>query len=486
MAKKELYRKIIATVLTVAVLGCALGICVWLLASSSLFSNTLRIIMLVCTLALATAIIGLIVCKVQEIRTLNDIVKLDQNNPPAGHPDDEDDFLSQFVSGEEMNLGGQTPPAAPAVPPVQPMADDPFASAAAPAENMPDFSVFDAVDPFAQEPAGAQTIQPAQQIIPVQGVQPAYPAQPVQYAQAVQPTAQQAPAAPVAQTQPMQPEPVQSVQAAAVQAPVYEAQPTVQTAMPEQAPEPAVQHNWKPINFHSFSEDNTLTQQQQAAQQAAVTAQQQYEQQLREAQALRQAQLAQEQAEAERQQRMEEEARRAALLEEAKRIQAQRRAQQMQMAQAARVGDVTNPVNTDQLDALARAQQAQPAQQQVQQPVQTPQPIAQAVQSNILSQVEQQPQETAPEPVQEEPPVVVQKLNVKPIAWPAPPPPSKIFVTSQIPLITDEMIAAEKARQAAKNAAGQWENSTANLNQAQPANLNQAQAQPQPQAQPLQ
>ena len=74
MAKKELYRKIIATVLTVAVLGCALGICVWLLASSSLFSNTLRIIMLVCTLALATAIIGLIVCKVQEIRTLNDIV----------------------------------------------------------------------------------------------------------------------------------------------------------------------------------------------------------------------------------------------------------------------------------------------------------------------------------------------------------------------------------------------------------------------------
>ena len=71
------------------------------------------------------------------------------------------------------------------------------------------------------------------------------------------------------------------------------------------------------------------------------------------------------------------------------------------------------------------------------------------------------------QPEQEEQPVI-QKLNVKPIAWPAPPPPSKIFVTSQIPLITDEMIAAEKARQAAKNAAGQWENSTANLNQTQP------------------
>ncbi len=431
MAKKELYRKIIATVLTVAVLGCALGICVWLLASSSLFSNTLRIIMLVCTLALATAIIGLIVCKVQEIRTLNDIVKLDETGAPAPNAQMDDDFLSQFVSPEEMNAAA----------PVQPTAQP---GAMQPAE--PNFSLFETADPFAQPAAPAQVQAPVQPIQPV-AAQP-QTAQPV-YAMPAEPVLQTA--APV-QMQPMeavQPEPMVSAEP-----------PVIQTVIPQESQEPTVQHNWKPINFHSFSDDSGLTQQQQAAQQAAMQAQQQYEQQMREAEAIRQAQLAQEQAEAERQQRLAEEARRAALLEEAKRIQAQRRAQQLQMAQAARTGDVTNPVNTEQLDALAR-QQAQ-AQAQA---VQTPQPIAQAVQNNILSQIE--PEEPAVQPEQEEQPVI-QKLNVKPIAWPAPPPPSKIFVTSQIPLITDEMIAAEKARQAAKNAAGQWENSTANLNQTQP------------------
>lgn len=447
MAKKELYRKIIATVLTVAVLGCALGICVWLLASSSLFSNTLRIIMLVCTLALATAIIGLIVCKVQEIRTLNDIVKLDETGAPAPNAQEDDDFLSQFVSPEEMNA---------AMPPqqaVQPGAVPPAA---------PDFSLFETADPFAQPSAPVQAQAPAAPAAAQpQTVQPGY-AMPAQQPQQVQPQAVQPgyamPAQPAVPTAaPVQMQPVETVQPEPMAAPAPSA---IQTEIPAEPQEPTVQHNWKPINFHSFSEDNSLTQQQQAAQQAAMQAQQQYDQQMKEAQAMRQAQLAQEQAEAERQQRQAEEARRAALLEEAKRIQAQRRAQQLQMAQAARTGDVTNPVNTQQLDALARQQTQTQAQA-----VQTPQPIAQAVQNNILSQIE--PEEPAAQPEQEEQPVI-HKLNVKPIAWPAPPPPSKIFVTSQIPLITDEMIAAEKARQAAKNAAGQWENSTANLNQAQP------------------
>ena len=429
MAKKELYRKIIATVLTVAVLGCALGICVWLLASSSLFSNTLRIIMLVCTLALATAIIGLIVCKVQEIRTLNDIVKLDETGAPAPNAQMDDDFLSQFVSPEEMNAAA----------PVQPTAQP---GAMQPAE--PDFSLFETADPFAQPAAPAQVQAPVQPIQPV-AAQP-QTAQPV-YAMPAEPVLQTA--APV-QMQPMeavQPEPMVSAEP-----------PVIQTVIPQESQEPTVQHNWKPINFHSFSDDSGLTQQ-QAAQQAAMQAQQQYEQQRREAEALRWAELAQELAESGRRQRLAEEARRAALLEEAKRIQAQRRAQQLQMAQAARTGDVTNPVNTEQLDALAR-QQAQ-AQAQA---VQTPQPIAQAVQNNILSQIE--PEEPAVQPEQEEQPVI-QKLNVKPIAWPAPPPPSKIFVTSQIPLITDEMIAAEKAYHPRPHSAGQQNNARGHPNKKQ-------------------
>ena len=44
----------------------------------------------------------------------------------------------------------------------------------------------------------------------------------------------------------------------------------------------------------------------------------------------------------------------------------------------------------------------------------------------------------------------------------------EVTVAVLIDICLDEMIAAEKARQAAKNAAGQWENSTANLNQTQP------------------
>ena len=53
------------------------------------------------------------------------------------------------------------------------------------------------------------------------------------------------------------------------------------------------------------------------------------------------------------------------------------------------------------------------------------------------------------------------KLNVKPIQWPAPPPPSKIFVTStsQVPVITDEMLAAHKAQQQAQKAAEAWKKS---------------------------
>ena len=40
MAKKELTRKIIATILTVTVLGCVLGGCVWLLMGSTVLPSS--------------------------------------------------------------------------------------------------------------------------------------------------------------------------------------------------------------------------------------------------------------------------------------------------------------------------------------------------------------------------------------------------------------------------------------------------------------
>ena len=69
----------------------------------------------------------------------------------------------------------------------------------------------------------------------------------------------------------------------------------------------------------------------------------------------------------------------------------------------------------------------------------------------------------APQPAAEPAEVAepAHKLNVKPIQWPAPPPPSKIFVTStsQVPVITDEMLAAHKAQQQAQKAAEAWKKS---------------------------
>ena len=58
MAKQELRRKILATIATVGGLCCALAVCVWLL-TSSMFSTSIQILMLVCTGGLAAATVGL-------------------------------------------------------------------------------------------------------------------------------------------------------------------------------------------------------------------------------------------------------------------------------------------------------------------------------------------------------------------------------------------------------------------------------------------
>ena len=75
MARRELRRKITATVLTVTALCCLLGVCAWLLLGSNVFSDTIRIMMLVCTVVLGVATIGLLVAKGQEIRALREIIR---------------------------------------------------------------------------------------------------------------------------------------------------------------------------------------------------------------------------------------------------------------------------------------------------------------------------------------------------------------------------------------------------------------------------
>ena len=69
MAKRELRRKVLATIATVLVMCCGLALCIWLLLTSEVFSSTIRWLMLACTVGLGIAIIGLLVCKIQEIRT---------------------------------------------------------------------------------------------------------------------------------------------------------------------------------------------------------------------------------------------------------------------------------------------------------------------------------------------------------------------------------------------------------------------------------
>ena len=87
MAKQELRRKILATIATVGGLCCALAVCVWLLLTSSMFSTSIQILMLVCTGGLAAATVGLCIAKISEIRALRKLVQAEEMGlaqPAAG------------------------------------------------------------------------------------------------------------------------------------------------------------------------------------------------------------------------------------------------------------------------------------------------------------------------------------------------------------------------------------------------------------------
>ena len=387
MAKRELRRKVLATIATVLVMCCGLALCIWLLLTSEVFSSTIRWLMLACTVGLGIAIIGLLVCKIQEIRTLSKLVKKEAELP-------------------------------------QPASD-------APQQPEPELQPLQTLDeplPVEQTsaPAPAPVVQPEQPVVPVMAA----------------------------------PKPVQAA---------------VHTPMPEkQEQEPVEQHHWQPINFKA------VDQQYKAAQTARVKAMEDariaQEQARRLAEQARLQQQAQEQASAAQaaqpvqapQPSPQHAAREEELLQRAHEQQQARRAEQIRLADAARTGQlprITNEMIAQEEARLAALARQAEAQRLAQSTAPAPQPVVPVQAAAPATPVAQVPAEPKPaavpaaaQPVKEsastwgqawsaprtEAPAPAEHVERAPIAWPAPSKPAR---TTQIPKITDEMIAAQnKAR----------------------------------------
>lgn len=444
MAKKELIRKILATILTVLGLACGLAVCLWLLLGSDVFGAELRWLMIVCTGALAVAIVGLVICKVQEIRALAEIVRFDAQRakelaagqPGAPAPEEkpqpapEEDGPARPVMARVMNdtgvqdEGGQS---------------SPFVSIATPISAQPDEDDEDA---------------PAEQAVH-------RPWKPINF-KAVD---QQAQAEAEARRKALE-------QAQAAEAARRKAQAEAQRIAQEQARAEAAHQ----------AEAALQAEAQRQAEETARLAEAQ-----RQAEQAQAARLAQEQAEAAR--LAEQQAARPiqpapqrpvdpALLEQARRVEAQRRAEQLRMAEAARLGQVrpgqVAAAEEARLAELARKAEAEriaqrnaalstaPAVQAagaaaVPAAAPAPSPWVNAGASAPQPQLDADELPGIPVDIPAPAPQETHKLNVKPISWPAPPPPSKLFVTGQVPVVTDEMVAAAKA--AAEPQPDQWRKS---------------------------
>ena len=153
MAKQELRRKILATIATVGGLCCALAVCVWLLLTSSMFSTSIQILMLVCTGGLAAATIGLCIAKISEIRALQKLVKAEEMG--LARPQEDDGHLQPLHTLDHTRVCA---PAAEAAVPVQggaPAPPQPQAASETPAPQRP-------APAAAPAPMRAQAEQPAQ------------------------------------------------------------------------------------------------------------------------------------------------------------------------------------------------------------------------------------------------------------------------------------------------------------------------------------
>lgn len=459
MAKQELRRKILATIATVGGLCCALAVCVWLLLTSSMFSTSIQILMLVCTGGLAAATVGLCIAKISEIRALRKLVQAEEMG--LAHPQQEGDGhlqplqtldhtrVSASDAGAAMPVQGSAPgparpqpapkapqprPAAPAAPAAAPQPPQQAQPAAAPAHHWKpiDFSAADA-RLHAEEQARQKALAEAQQ------------------AQAALEEAQR-----LAQRKAEEERARRAAQAQSASAQVLAEKQRLAQA----------QHQAELARQQAEAEKAAVPQPQQwqnAAQRASVADPHRAEQ-IRLAQAARTGQIPR------ITDAMVEEQRLAAA---ARRAEAQRLAKQGVPAAAAATpaaGAVSaaprqaaapagNPVPQqqsapqqsakeqwvhswqaisldDDVPAAAPAPAAQPARPRI--PHARPvQPMAQASASEAPGQAQQQAQQPR-QPV------------APPISWPSQPIPSKYYVTGQMPVVTDEMI--EAAKRAAQDA----------------------------------
>ena len=281
MARRELRRKITATVLTVTALCCLLGVCAWLLLGSNVFSDTIRIMMLVCTVVLGVATIGLLVAKVQEIRALREIIRSEdaQQQSEAETPRPE---LAPLQTLDHTTIELPPLPDIPA-PAAQPAPKQ--------AKQQPKTKQGRSKKRGrAMEQPAAETMAPAQPVL-----------QPIEV---VPPT-------PVAPPRPVQ-----------------------QTPQPEQ---PSVERKWKPIDFNAAMQQR-LAEEAAARQRAIEAARRAEEARLaEEARRAEEARLAEEARRAE-EARLAEEARRAEearLAEEARRAEEARLAEEVHQAEEA-------------------------------------------------------------------------------------------------------------------------------------------------------
>lgn len=472
MAKQELRRKILATIATVGGLCCALAVCVWLLLTSSMFSTSIQILMLVCTGGLAAATVGLCIAKISEIRALRKLVQAEEMG--LAHPQQEDDGhlqplqtldhtrVSASDAGAAMPVQGSAPgparpqpapkapqprPAAPAAPAAAPQPPQQAQPAAAPAHHWKpiDFSAADA-RLHAEEQARQKALAEAQQ------AQAALEeAQRLAQRKAEEERARRAAQAQSASAQVLAEK--QRLAQAQHQAELarQQAEAQRQAALARQRAEAEKAAVPQPQQWHN------------ATQRASVADPHRAEQ-IRLAQAARTGQIPR------ITDAMVEEQRLAAA---ARRAEAQRLAKQGVPAAAAAApaaGAVSaaprqaaapagNPVPQqqsapqqsakeqwvhswqaisldDDVPAAAPAPAAQPARPRI--PHARPvQPMAQASASEAPGQAQQQAQQPR-QPV------------APPISWPSQPIPSKYYVTGQMPVVTDEMI--EAAKRAAQDA----------------------------------
>lgn len=458
MAKQKLRRKILATIATVGGLCCALAVCVWLLLTSSMFSTSLQLLMLVCTGGLAAATIGLCIAKISEIRALQKLVKAEELG--LARPQEDDGHLQPLHTLDHTRVCA---PAAEAAVPVQGGAPAPPQPQAAPETPAP------------QRRAPAAAPEPVQ----AQGAQQA-------------------------QTHHWKP-----IDFSAADARLRAEEQARQKALAEAQQAQAAMEEAQRLARRQAAEEQAR----RAAQAQSASAQVLAEKQ-RLAQAQHQAELARQQAEAQRQAglaRQRAEAERAAAPQQWQNAAPQpaapdpHRAEQIRLAQAARTGQIPHitsaMIEEQRLAAAARrAEEQRLAAQGVQPPKMAPAsaastspafvqpaaetqpaaapapqqsakeqwvhswqaisldddtpaaPAAQAVRPRIphAQPVRPMEQPAAQSPAQ---PPQTRQPAAPPITWPSQPIPSKYYVTGQMPVVTDEMIeAAKRAAQEAQAA----------------------------------